>query len=325
MSIERRVIERKVRELVAAALTAPQFDTVSSPGAEQAHTKQAPPRQAGALPASAPQASAPQPAAPRAGTPGPGVAHPNPSANSPGAAGQRAASTQPPAQWPAGIVTEREVEDLVRRGAPLQPPTGTRLTPLAQETLDRLRMGRASLAPSMSKRREPSHAPAAGPSPEAARKPRGDAVALGADHGGFALKEHLKAHLAARGFEIIDCGTHDTQACDYPVFARAVAAQVTRGAAAAGIMVDGAGLGSAMAINKLPGVRAAPCHDPVAAQNAREHNHAHVLTLGAGFIGPALAAATADAFLATPFGEGRHARRVALIEAGAQSQEGGSR
>lgn len=140
---------------------------------------------------------------------------------------------------------------------------------------------------------------------------------MGADHGGFALKQELARHLEERGFVVIDCGTDSTASCDYPRFARAVARCIGEGRAAAGVMVDGAGIGSAMAINKLPGVRAAHCHNTLEAENAREHNHAHVVTLGAGIIGPAMARAIVDTFLATPFGGGRHARRVELIEQGA--------
>ena len=98
------------------------------------------------------------------------------------------------------------------------------------------------------------------------------------------------------------------------MFAREVAQQVRSGHACVGIVVDGAGIGSAMTVNKMRAVRAAHCHNIVEARNAREHNHAHVLTLGSGIVGGTLALAIVDAFLATPFGGGRHARRVELIE-----------
>jgi len=158
-----------------------------------------------------------------------------------------------------------------------------------------------------------------GPSPEpaAARPPdtvaeRGP-VAIGADHGGYALKEVLKAHLAGLGYTMVDCGTHSTDPVDYPDLAYAVARLVGSGEAWRGIVVDGAGIGSAMAANKVPGVRAALCYDHATAVNSREHNDANVLTLGAGLIGPNLAQQIATTWLATAFGGGRHQRRVDKI------------
>jgi ribose 5-phosphate isomerase B len=140
-------------------------------------------------------------------------------------------------------------------------------------------------------------------------------VAVGGDHGGFALKERLAFKLSEQGFDVIDCGTDSVEAVDYPDIAADVARKVASGEADAGVIVDGAGIGSAMAANKIPGVRAALCYDLSTAHNAREHNHANVLTLGAGLIGDALAWQIAQEFLATPYGEGRHARRVDKIDA----------
>jgi ribose 5-phosphate isomerase B len=138
-------------------------------------------------------------------------------------------------------------------------------------------------------------------------------VAIGGDHGGFALKERLGFKLKEQGFSVIDCGTDSTEAVDYPDIAAAVARTVRSGEAGVGIIIDGAGIGSAMAANKTPGIRAALCYDVSTARNAREHNHANVLTLGAGLIGDALAWQITQEFLATPFGGGRHARRVEKI------------
>jgi ribose 5-phosphate isomerase B len=139
-------------------------------------------------------------------------------------------------------------------------------------------------------------------------------VAIGGDHGGFALKERLAFKLAEQGFDVIDCGTDSVDAVDYPDIASDVARRVSSGEAGAGVMIDGAGIGSAMAANKIHGVRAAHCYDLSTARNAREHNHANVLTLGAGLTGDALAWQITQEFLATPYGEGRHARRVAMID-----------
>lgn len=138
-------------------------------------------------------------------------------------------------------------------------------------------------------------------------------VAVGADHGGYALKNVLAAHLAKQGWGVTDCGTNSADAVDYPDFAHVVARLVASGACAAGIVIDGAGIGSAMAANKVPGVRAANAHDTSMARNAREHNYANVLTLGARMIGEGLALEIVDTFLATPWGAERHGRRVAKI------------
>ncbi len=138
-------------------------------------------------------------------------------------------------------------------------------------------------------------------------------VAVGADHGGFRLKERIAAALRERGLTVRDCGTDSTDAVDYPDFAHEVARLVASGEARWGIVVDGAGIGSCMAANKVPGVRAATCWDVSSARNSREHNHANVLVLGAGLIGLGLALEIVDAWLSTPWGGDRHARRVAKI------------
>src|SRR5262245_55176724 len=154
-------------------------------------------------------------------------------------------------------------------------------------------------------------APAPAPVATAAAKtPERGVVALGADHGGYALKETLKAYLAELGYSVVDCGTHSTDAVDYPDLAYAVARLVGCGEAWRGIVVDGAGIGSAMAANKVPGVRAALCYDHATALNSREHNDANVLSLGAGLIGPNLAKQITQTWLATEFAGGRHQRRV---------------
>ncbi|MFV2038660.1 MAG: ribose 5-phosphate isomerase B [Acidimicrobiales bacterium] len=141
----------------------------------------------------------------------------------------------------------------------------------------------------------------------------GQRIAIGADHGGFALKQTVISKLIEAGWDVDDCGTNSAEACDYPEFAHAVARQVSKGNSAWGIMIDGAGIGSAMVANKVPGVRAAACYDLSTARNSREHNRANVLTLGAGLTGAALAWQIVQEWLATPWGGDRHLRRVALI------------
>lgn len=147
--------------------------------------------------------------------------------------------------------------------------------------------------------------------------PQGDwplkVLAIGADHGGFHLKERLAADLRDRGLTVRDCGTRSTESVDYPDIAHEVARKVATGECQVGIVIDGAGIGSAIAANKVPGVRAATCWDVSSARNSREHNYANVLALGAGLLGENLARQIVDAWLATPLGEPRHGRRVAKI------------
>ena len=138
-------------------------------------------------------------------------------------------------------------------------------------------------------------------------------IAVGADHGGLPLKEKIGFELRQAGYKVHDVGTDSTDAVDYPDFAHEVARLVADGTCSEGIVVDGAGIGSAMVANKVPGIRAALCYDLSTARNSREHNHANVLTLGAGLIGPSLAWQIVQEWLATPWGEGRHARRVDKI------------
>jgi len=127
------------------------------------------------------------------------------------------------------------------------------------------------------------------------------------------LKEILKSYLGELGYQVVDCGTDSTSSVDYPDFAFAVAQLVAQGRVWRGIVVDGAGIGSCMVANKVPGVRAGLCYDQATALNSREHNDANVLTLGAGMIGPNLAKQIVKTWLETPFGGGRHARRVNKI------------
>lgn len=150
---------------------------------------------------------------------------------------------------------------------------------------------------------------------EAAARPAAMRVALGADHGGFALKEALVTRVRELGHEPVDVGTHSTEAVDYPDFALAVAQAVARGDCARGIVVDAAGLGSCMVANKVAGVRAATCHDEASARNSREHNDANVLSLGARALHPGHAKRIVQVWLATPFAGGRHQRRVDKIAA----------
>lgn len=140
-------------------------------------------------------------------------------------------------------------------------------------------------------------------------------VALASDHGGFPLKEALERYLTGKGTQVIDVGTHSKDACDYPVFARKAAEEVAQGRAWRAIVVDGAGIGSCMVANKVPGVRAGMAFNEATAKNAREHNNANLLTLGAGYLDESKAFAIADIFLSTECTVDRHLKRVAMIDA----------
>ncbi len=139
-------------------------------------------------------------------------------------------------------------------------------------------------------------------------------IAIGADHGGFALKKQLSKWLTDKGFAVEDVGTYDGATCDYPTIAAAVARLVSTHKCDRGIVIDGAGIGSSMAANKVSGVRASLCYDVSSARNSREHNDANVLTLGASLIGPGLAEQIVEVWLATACSVDRHLRRVRMIE-----------
>jgi len=180
-------------------------------------------------------------------------------------------------------------------GGSFELPSGARLTPLAQELV-------------LQKKIKIISASAAHPKPQ-----QQATVALSADHGGYAIKELLKAFLGELGFGQLDLGTNSGESVDYPDFAYAVAQAVADGRATRGIMIDGAGIGSCMVANKVPGVRASMCYDVSTASNAREHNDANVLTLGGQLIGTNLAKQIVKTWLTTDFGGGRHAKRVNKI------------
>ena len=138
-------------------------------------------------------------------------------------------------------------------------------------------------------------------------------IAVGSDHGGYELKTIVIAYLQELGHTVIDCGTTGKEAVDYPDFALAVAEKIRSHEACRGIVIDAAGIGSCMAANKVPGVRAAMCVDYATASNSREHNNANVLSLGAGLLGVNQVKLIVKTFLETDFGGGRHARRVDKI------------
>ncbi len=141
-------------------------------------------------------------------------------------------------------------------------------------------------------------------------------IAIGSDHGGFELKELVIAHLKEKGMEVKDVGCFDKSSCDYPVFGRAVAQAVAAGECEKGIVICTTGIGISITANKVPGIRAALCTDPLMAKLTRLHNNSNVLALGAGIVGPNLAIEIVDNFFDTEFsGDERHQRRIDGIEA----------
>lgn len=140
-------------------------------------------------------------------------------------------------------------------------------------------------------------------------------IALGSDHGGYGLKQEVIKHLQEKGIEYKDYGCYSEESCDYPIYGKAVAEAVAKGECEQGIIICGTGIGISIAANKVPGVRAALCHDCFSAQATREHNNANILAMGARVIGPGLALKIVDTFLDTPFSnDERHVRRISMLE-----------
>jgi ribose 5-phosphate isomerase B len=240
------------------------------------------------------------------------------------------------------VITEREIQRSARAGDGSIDVTGAVVTPSARDEAVRAkitltdanappprtaarRVNPEPPKPATVSTKTPASAPpsrekaGAGPSgaPRAAVAPseKSLTVALGADHGGVSMKAVIAERLRELGHAVLDFGTVTKDPVDYPDFAIAVAKAVAEGRATVGVMIDGAGIGSCMVANKVRGVRAAMCYDVTTAANAREHNNANVLTLGAGLIGNRLATAILETFLATPFSGGRHKPRVDKIDA----------
>lgn len=200
----------------------------------------------------------------------------------------------------------RDLEGIAPGGEMAVPP-GTIVTPLARDEAEkrgiRIRFDSSKAA---------AVSLASGGAGSAKPAP-GRVVALGADHGGFELKEELAAYLRDWGYAVLDLGTSGHEAVDYPDFAEAVANAVVRGDAWRGVVIDSAGIGSSIAANKVPGARAALCYDRATARNSREHNDANVLSLGARLIPAEIAREILAVWLKTAFGGGRHQKRIDKI------------
>lgn len=193
-----------------------------------------------------------------------------------------------------GLITEDDLRGL-EAGARIRIDANARFTPLASDLITERNIKLIPKEPRLARLKVKS-------------------VAIGADHGGFPLKEKLLKHLSDLDIRVRDFGTNSTDAVDYPDFAHAVARAVGEGHVDAGIIIDGAGIGSAMAANKVPGVRAAACYSVTLAKNSREHNGANVLTLGCGQNSFDEAVAIVEAFLSAELTEDRHKRRVMKID-----------
>jgi ribose 5-phosphate isomerase B len=199
------------------------------------------------------------------------------------------------------IITEADAR-VLDIGATVELAAGGLVTPLARDTLAARRVTVIAAGTS-----DPSLGADLVPSMEIRR------IAIGSDHSGVKLKQDLVSHLRGRGFAVTDLGTAGTDPVDYPDTAAAVAKAVARKEADAGIVIDGAGLGSAIAANKIRGVRAAMCNDETLARYSREHNGTNVIALGATLIGTDAARRIVDVWLATPMREARYIRRLAKI------------
>jgi ribose 5-phosphate isomerase B len=193
------------------------------------------------------------------------------------------------------VITEDDVRGL-ERGSVLRIAEAARLTPLAADLISERGIELVRRVPRSGKTEKRT-------------------IAVGADHGGYPMKEELKSFLTGLGHRVHDFGTNSESAVDYPDFAHAVARAVSEGSADVGIMIDGAGVGSAMTANKVPGVRAAACYSVEVARNSREHNGANVLTLGSKTISSAEMLDIVGAWLTTELTEDRHRKRVNKIDA----------
>ena len=217
---------------------------------------------------------------------------------------------QSPVTISGSLITERDILSLPR-SSEIRIPSSAALTPLARDHIvaRRIRVVRTEDGTPSSHAQDGLSSPTG----RTSTAPHSNSIAIGSDHGGFELKQELIMFLRESGCSVQDCGTDGVDSVDYPDYAYAVARLVADGRAERGIIVDGVGIGSCMAANKVPGIRAAMCYDLSTARNSREHNDANVLTLGGKMIGLQLARQIVQSWLSTTFAGGRHGRRVDKI------------
>jgi len=211
---------------------------------------------------------------------------------------------------PKRLISERDIRRIAESGRKsITVDENTVITPSARDFASRLGISflqgtSGSIVPG----------PVGAPDRPSIANPSGSTVvAIGSDHGGYQLKEILKTYVSALGYKVVDVGTDSEEPCDYPDLAYATARLVSTGEAWRGIVIDGAGSGSCMVANKLPGVRAANCTNEFLARNSREHNDANVLTLGSRVVGMELAKSIVKVWLESVFSGGRHRKRVDKI------------
>lgn len=206
------------------------------------------------------------------------------------------------------VITETTIREFLKTGGrTFEVPRGSIITPLARDIAES--HGVKLVEKSLVHTSVAADTPLQKPADARIHGP----VAFGSDHGGFQLKEALKKHAETLGYAVLDLGTHSEDPCDYPDYAYAVARAVASGQAWRGVMVDGAGIGSCVVANKVPGIRAACCHNEFVARNAREHNDTNVLTLGSRVTGSEVCKEILRIWLEAWFSGGRHKGRVDKI------------
>lgn len=214
---------------------------------------------------------------------------------------------------PKILISEAVVQELIAAGKKkLEIPKGALVTPAAATLASSHGIKIIEVLPSK-EQKAVSTPPQESASPDRRSETLGKLVAFGSDHGGFRLKQQLIEFAESLGYEALDLGTTDEQPCDYPDYAYAVAHAVASGQAWRGVMIDGAGIGSCVVANKVPGVKAACCHNEFVARNAREHNDTNVLTLGSRVTGSEVCKEILRIWLETWFAGGRHKARVEKI------------
>lgn len=211
------------------------------------------------------------------------------------------------------LITEASVNEALASGKKkLEVPKGTIVTPLAVELASFKGIQIIETSPETEKPKSPPpQNPVRSAEPTSSKD---NIVVFGSDHGGYELKQQLKKYAESLGYKVLDVGTNTEESCDYPDFAYAVAKAVSVGEAWRGVMIDGAGIGSCVVANKVPGIKAACCHSEFVARNAREHNDTNVLTLGSRITGSEVCKAILKIWLETWFGGGRHKQRVDKID-----------
>lgn len=203
------------------------------------------------------------------------------------------------------VLTERDIlQAWKERKTQIIVPTGALVTPAARDAAKVRKIALLSAA-----------LPTAPPPTPTAASEKPQLVVIGSDHAGYQLKEQIKSHLRDLGYRHEDVGAFSEAPVDYPDIAELVAHRVANNASLRGIIIDGAGIGSTIAANKVPGIRAAACFDTYTTKNSREHNNTNVLCLGSRNLGSDIAKEIVTVWLATGFGGGRHVRRLEKITA----------